>query len=857
MATMVLGSLSHAATVKLAPIMVGDITTFVPYLPAPIETLHATYHPDETVSVQVNIPLSGDHDWAGVFRVGDSSDRSNAIAWNWVSGDTTILDRGRKPMPAGEYEVRLFFHNSTHVEAMYRFTVQNRPQAHDLNIMIAASGSGATITSLKSHGTELAETGSKFFDLTLKNLDNNTFSHITSSAGWGSVSLHKTGEEYAIDFANPQDNTLPQTLAVSMHIVINNGNASQWDMNVTGIGAHHSLVNVRAPELHLRMKPNAKLLLPKYSGLLRDVNDSFSIDDVDVSSPKDHALTYPAGWEATMQFSAYYANQFGLYLATHDPHAALKKFYYAKEANALVYGVEIVPPDKTLPDNTFHFPGHFELDSFSGDWFDASKHYLAWAQTHADYFPHMTPQRINRQHKIGEIALWGACQLITEIEKMPEGERKENRRRHYLEEVSRYMGQLSDYYQGIPVGIIWNEWYGKVMDWDYPNVFFPANAQAIKDAMIQVKNDHPNLRLMPYTNGFIHDMESGSYGAEAQAAAAKQEDGSEYVQHWNQDDFAIMDPSQTFWQNKIRSVANNVLNTLGADGIYIDQVTASTPRQDMDPNHQHPLAGGSWWRAGYDGMFDSIDALGGRDEKFVTSEAAAEYMLDHMDGQFLHGWAINSLVPAYQVVYGGRVQLFGLRNTTSVSQANQDRYGLDKSEYNNDAYYVKGAVMLTSGIQIGSVPTSWFVQNPDTQAEARDYVTKLVHTRYKFRDFLSYGSIQRPMPISGNVPSITSWWRDYGTYHRVTKKAIQHSIYRSGDGQKTAFFFVNASRDQTIDFSFQCDPTNYGFAQSAGLHKYTMNVDDTNVTWHRTSVTSGEVQVTLAPLDVVIFVLGE
>jgi len=121
---MVLGSLSHAATVKLAPIMVGDITTFVPYLPAPIETLHATYHPDETVSVQVNIPLSGDHDWAGVFRVGDSSDRTHAIAWNWVSGDTTLLDRDKKPMPAGEYEVRLFFHDSTHVEATYRFSVE-------------------------------------------------------------------------------------------------------------------------------------------------------------------------------------------------------------------------------------------------------------------------------------------------------------------------------------------------------------------------------------------------------------------------------------------------------------------------------------------------------------------------------------------------------------------------------------------------------------------------------------------------------------------------------------------------------------------------------------------------------------
>ncbi len=106
------------------PIMAGDITTFVPYTLPPIETLRYTYRPTEAVSVQTNLLLSGDRDWAGVFRVGESSERANAIAWNWVTGATTLLNKDAKPMPAGEYEVRLFFHDSTHIQARYRFKVE-------------------------------------------------------------------------------------------------------------------------------------------------------------------------------------------------------------------------------------------------------------------------------------------------------------------------------------------------------------------------------------------------------------------------------------------------------------------------------------------------------------------------------------------------------------------------------------------------------------------------------------------------------------------------------------------------------------------------------------------------------------
>ena len=103
------------------PISIGEITTFVPA--APLSTNKYTYKPNETVTIHINGALSGDYDWAGIYRVGDSNDWENVIAWNWVGEGDTVLHRDKKPMPAGEYEVRLFFHNSFQVEARYRFVV--------------------------------------------------------------------------------------------------------------------------------------------------------------------------------------------------------------------------------------------------------------------------------------------------------------------------------------------------------------------------------------------------------------------------------------------------------------------------------------------------------------------------------------------------------------------------------------------------------------------------------------------------------------------------------------------------------------------------------------------------------------
>jgi len=97
--------------------------------------------------------MSGDStDWIGVYPVGASNAWENVRSWKWTrwrspktSGTLTIHG-----LPAGEYEVRAFFHNSYIVEAIDTFTVapdvQNNPVNISTNKEVYAPNESITIT---------------------------------------------------------------------------------------------------------------------------------------------------------------------------------------------------------------------------------------------------------------------------------------------------------------------------------------------------------------------------------------------------------------------------------------------------------------------------------------------------------------------------------------------------------------------------------------------------------------------------------------------------------------------------------------------------------------------------------------
>jgi hypothetical protein len=87
--------------------------------------------PHDSIAIIVD-GVSGDQDWVGIYRKNDSNAMSNVLSWGWVGNGTSSL--GGVP-GAGEYEARLFFHNSFKVEARYSFRVSAHPSNSNAGAM--------------------------------------------------------------------------------------------------------------------------------------------------------------------------------------------------------------------------------------------------------------------------------------------------------------------------------------------------------------------------------------------------------------------------------------------------------------------------------------------------------------------------------------------------------------------------------------------------------------------------------------------------------------------------------------------------------------------------------------------------
>jgi len=231
-----------AVTLKWIPIMMGDIVTFVPHvsgnsLPIPIKTTQSTYNVDDTVSINVNTPLSGDEDWVGVYPAGASNDWGNVIAWNWVGQGNTVLSRDQKPMPAGEYEIRLFFRNSFDVEATYAFTVQaegntyGEAGSHDVSTY-TETDNGNSVVYFPSDMANIPKTPLIFFCPGFQSQDHNSYKSLLTF-----IASHGYSVIYAKDYYGD-----PDTFISRFEKMLDNNNdvLPHVDTTRTGVIGHSS-----------------------------------------------------------------------------------------------------------------------------------------------------------------------------------------------------------------------------------------------------------------------------------------------------------------------------------------------------------------------------------------------------------------------------------------------------------------------------------------------------------------------------------------------------------------------------------------------------------------------------------------
>jgi len=650
---------------------------------------------------------------------------------------------------------------------------------------------------------------------------------IGANNGWKNISVNTDDNSSLITLSSPKDIALPSTLNIKIAISVKE-ETSTWDLNVSGLGDHHSLINAEYPIFNIKSENNDNFFVPYYHGkVFKNTKENAF----------EYTTRYPRGWSGTMQYMAYYNDNYGLYFGMHDPKASIKNFSAKTEDGGIKISQNTFVANKTLANNSWELPGYFEFDLFKGDWYEAALKYRFWVFEQAEYKPVDTPERVARQERLGNVAIW--VQESVEAYTMTE-----------LENHIRTFKAFMD----IPVGVAWTSFNGLEFDTLYPEIF--PEKDGLKEVITRLKADYnDNIYISAYMNGMLYDTNLASYPS-YEAHAIINSTGNVSTATFNDILFANMCPSQGPWQDIMTDSAKKITQTidslnpenLGFDNVYVDMVTAASAKECFDPTHGHTLGGGSYWRDGYKQMFYNMHEAS-KDGASYISEEANDFLIDEVDGFLTIGYSTNNQVPALSAVYAGKVQLVGLPMGWS------DYKGSDDPD--SQRFYGRMAQSFNYGVQLGRFWMGLVSNTHERTRRAATFVRKLGRLRVKLKEFISFGRMLKPLELNGDIPNVTfSPYGFPGTYQEdVVIPAVQTSVWN--DGNDIALIFVNGkvptSEDDNVSFYFDFNASQYGIEGDVIKIR---EITENNETTDEDIAANFTKNITLKSYDAKVFILS-
>jgi len=577
-----------------------------------------------------------------------------------------------------------------------------------------------------------------------------------------------------LNFKDPKDPKL-KGLSVFCKVEFNN-NLTHWTLETRLPEKGLSLLESEFPSLKAgpigEIPEDNVLHYPKASGIAS-------------LSPYTRGINYSEvypNWRATYQMLGLYDKKGGLYIASHDPTGSVKTISTITDEEKVSFRFNWPAPNMGLYDNGYKLPGKVVLGSIEGDWYKAAMIYQAWVKEQAPWWP---PAPNKRPSRIQDIAVW--------VQHETGGD---------LSTLAAEVLEFAEFMK-VPIGFHWYVWHKIPFDNNYPH-FFPA-----KDGFVKAVREleDAGVRVMPYINGRLWDTDLDDFKSEGIKAATKNEKGEPYIEDYgNGVSNAVMNPTTQIWQNKMKEIVLRLQKNSGTSGVYLDQISAASPKLCMDKTHGHPLGGGSWWLD--QGYYKLLSAI--RDEMpegaFLTSESMAEPYNHLLDGLLSWNSQFQDQKPIYSAIYGGRISIFGRHNPV----------GPDK----NKALIMRAGQQLVFGEQIG-----WISPKILKDKEPADFLRKMAQTRYKLIDYFVDGQMLPPPIVHGDIPNITAdweWWENNPS--DISISALQRGAWQANDGRIVSVF-VNIS-DKTIHFS---TPTAHGTGENKiSLASYSLKFIETN-----------------------------
>jgi hypothetical protein len=157
----------------------------------------------------------------------------------------------------------------------------------------------------------------------------------------------------------------------------------------------------------------------------------------------------------------------------------------------------------------------------------------------------------------------------------------------------------------------------------------------------------------------------------------------------------------------------------------------------------------------------------------MTTECNAEPYIKWLDGYLTWHWQEQNMVPAFPVVYGGALQMFGRAYRSGPSQDLANR--------------MKAGQQLVFGEQIG-----WFGPEITDRPDSGKFLRDCIQLRWRLREYFYRGQMARPPGWATQVPTVTADWQWHNQWP-ITTDAVMTGAWQLPQENKVVLLFANVS----------------------------------------------------------------
>ncbi|MBP5566125.1 MAG: hypothetical protein J6X57_01345 [Bacteroidales bacterium] len=499
-----------------------------------------------------------------------------------------------------------------------------------------------------------------------------------------------------------------------------------WGLALKGLSSIEEPVTVCYPVLCFRKMENEDLAVSSWLGRLeKDPRSGIGPEKPVVR------FSHDSPGQMSMQMMALYDREAeaGMYLATNDASSYTKNYTIEFDTISTCFKIKHFP---AFGEGSFSPAYEVITGPFEGDWLSAAKIYRRWAKE----------QRWCKQSRLANhtIPEWV---LNTGLWVWNRG-RSEN----VLPDAV-HLQQES----GLPVSVLWHWWCGCGHDEDFPHYLPPREgAESFRDAVQKAASE--NLNSLVYINSFrwgtsVSDWEDAlPYSLKKASGEPSTAVSNAFTRH----EIAAMCLACDYWTDRYVGMADTLLRDYGVGGIYMDE--ACLALRCFDPNHGHPLSGGSYWYEDFSRMASRIRE---KDAGAVLAgEGSGEDWISDLDlfltlavsrERYIGGDA--EAIPLFQAVYHDYAISFG--SYSSLVYPPYDE--LWPAEHRPkgcetllpDRYNMQFRMEQARSFVFGMQPmiANYHAFLDEMREPEMDFLRRLAETRREYAKYLLFGEMER------------------------------------------------------------------------------------------------------------------